>query len=232
MLSFQHEFRTPLNHIIGFAAYLEDGGAPAGTIREYARYIRESGDALMRVTDAILCLARIRDGREHADPRPIRPRSIMEAVRELHERSAEQRDIVLRFETSPPRARFALDGGLMTLAISALVSNAIKFGPSGAEVLVRFRTCETGDVLEVIDSGPGVDPERLSLIQEAFVQDDLGIARRYEGAGLGLPLARAIAELHGGGLSFRRADDNRFIAAITLPPDTAVMDAADASIAV
>src|SRR4029077_10680408 len=82
-----------------------------------------------------------------------------------------------------------------------LMSNAIKFTEPGGSVAVVLRRTAIGDIaFEVRDTGPGMTPDEINIALEPFGQVDAGHTRRYEGTGLGLPLARRLAELHGGSL--------------------------------
>ncbi|MCG8443783.1 MAG: hybrid sensor histidine kinase/response regulator, partial [Caulobacterales bacterium] len=214
---FEHDFRAPLHHIIGFASFLENGGSPAGAIRDYARYIRESGEALVAMTDVLLTLAALRDGRRALDAVDIKARALLCAVSKRHGAAARERRQELAFTADPGDCVLRIDGALMTMALSALASNAIKFAPRGGRIDLLFRRDGDRAVLEVLDTGSGVDPSVTERVMRPFEQADVALARRGDGPGLGLPLAKAAAELHGGELELERAEDGRFAARIILP---------------
>jgi len=91
---------------------------------------------------------------------------------------------------------------LLGHAVEALLSNAIKFTPAGGSVLVSAEAMATGICIHIRDDGIGMDPEQLPLAYSAFGQLDGGLARKYEGSGLGLTLSKAIIERLGGTLAF------------------------------
>lgn len=215
--SFQHEFRTPLQHIIGFASFLENGGSPAGAIREYARYIRESGESLVAMTDVLLTLATLREGRQPFEMEVVKPRTLFCEVRARHRAALKKRDQDFRVSCDPLGATVSVDVRLMVLALSALVSNANKFTPEGGRIDLACRQDGAETVFEVLDTGPGVDAAQVAHVLRPFSQVDFRLARRFEGMGLGLPLAKEVAFVHGGDLSLERAADGRFAARIRVP---------------
>jgi signal transduction histidine kinase len=104
-----------------------------------------------------------------------------------------------------------------------LLSNAVKFSTSGGAVVVRPRQLTSGDfAIDVQDNGPGMTREEVSVALERFGQVDAGLERRYEGTGLGLPLARSLVELHGGVLSIESEKGRGTAVSMVLPSDRVV----------
>jgi signal transduction histidine kinase len=108
-----------------------------------------------------------------------------------------------------------------------LLSNAIKFTPSGGNVLILAEAHETGMVISVKDTGIGIAPQDRARVFERFWQADGGLSRKYQGVGLGLPLARDLVELHGGRLSLESKPGVGTTATILFPADRLVAEAPD-----
>lgn len=202
---FQEEFRTPLNHIIDFASVLEAGGSPTDAVREYAAYIRQSGESLLAVTDGVITLAAISEGRCQVRPTRVPPSKLIAIMRELYAEAALGQEIRLSFAVDDSLAEMDVDMRLATLALGALVSNAMKFTPRGGRVTVEFRPGRGADeqcVIAVTDTGPGMPVTRLADIERGSnaTAGDGALPTDNGGLGLGIPLARAIASLHGGSL--------------------------------
>ena len=104
-----------------------------------------------------------------------------------------------------------------------LLSNAVKFSTSGGAVVVRPRQLASGEfAIDVQDNGPGMTREEVSVALERFGQVDAGLERRYEGTGLGLPLARSLVELHGGVLSIESKKGRGTAVSMVLPSDRVI----------
>ena len=103
--------------------------------------------------------------------------------------------------------------------VTNLFSNAVKFTPAGGEIVIAARIDECRIVLDVRDTGIGIAPEHVARALSPFGQVDSRLSRRYEGTGLGLPLARALAELHGGTLTLDSAPGRGTKVRVTLPPE-------------
>jgi signal transduction histidine kinase len=111
-----------------------------------------------------------------------------------------------------------------------LLSNAVKFtGPGGSVILTIRRDNNGGVEFEVCDSGPGMTPAEIKIALEPFGQLDTGLARRHEGTGLGLPLARRLAELHGGSLQINSEKGRGTTITVTLPATRVLADTAEST---
>jgi signal transduction histidine kinase len=131
----------------------------------------------------------------------------------------------LTLKTELPDALLLLraDERKLKQVLMNLLSNAVKFTPPGGEILVHARVeSQHGVVIEVADNGIGIAPEDIERALSPFGQVDSRLSRRYEGTGLGLPLARALAELHGGTLMLESALGRGTIVRVTLPADRLV----------
>ena len=100
-----------------------------------------------------------------------------------------------------------------------LLSNAVKFTPPGGTVTLSAAVDDTGMVFSVSDTGCGIPDDKMDIILEPFGQADMSLQRQYEGTGLGLPLVKSMAELHGGTLDIQSIEGKGTTASIWLPPD-------------
>jgi PAS domain S-box-containing protein len=204
LANMSHELRTPLNAILGFAELLERGVAGPLSLRaqEYAGLIRQSGAHLLDVVNGLLDLARIDAGKlDLQEERGVDPRRLIEQCVRLVERQVNAAALNLSVEIAEPMPLLVADRTRMTEILLNLLSNAIKFTDPGGSISIATRRRIEGEVLfEVRDTGIGMTEPEIEIALEPFGQIDPGLCRRSAGAGLGLPLARRLAELHGGSL--------------------------------
>jgi PAS domain S-box-containing protein len=230
LANMSHELRTPLNAILGFAELLESGAAgplqPRG--QEYAGFIRESGALLLDVINELLDLARIDAGKLvlHEEP-GIDPRRLVEQCVKLVERQADAASLRISIENTGPVPSIVADRARLTEILRNLLSNAIKFTEPGGSVSIAVRRTMCGEILfEVRDTGIGLTAAEIDIALEPFGQVDPGPARRSAGAGLGLPLARRLAELHSGSLHIVSEKGIGTTATLLLPKTRVVGDLA------
>ncbi len=217
-----HELRTPLNAIVGFSEVIsKETFGPVGIDKylEYAHDIHESADHLLAVVNDILDLSKIEAGRaalvlEDADAAEL----VDSCLRLIHGRAADARLQLRRLvEDSLPRLR--VDPLKIKQILINLLSNAIKFTPSGGTVTLRAcSTAEGGIAFAVSDTGIGIAEKDLSKAIETYGQVEPADGVRVEGTGLGLPLAKALAELHGGELKIESLAGKGTTVTVILPP--------------
>jgi protein-histidine pros-kinase len=183
-----HELRTPLNFIMGFASVLEDGlhGPLNHAQRRDVDRILEGADRMLGLVDDLLDYAHLRAGTVELVRQPVDVRLLLA---EASGGAAVE---------APAGLTFALDAARMRQALDQLVENARKFSPPGSPVVLRARLEEGELVLEVEDHGCGIPREALAGLFERFRQFDMTSTRRAGGMGLGLAIARALVEAHGG----------------------------------
>ncbi|HEV2302929.1 MAG TPA: ATP-binding protein [Stellaceae bacterium] len=201
LANISHELRTPLNAILGFAEMLGKGlaGPVSPRQREYADFIYQGGAHLLHVINDILDLVRVDAGRlELREEDGVDPRRIAEASLALVRERAESGAVSLSCEIEDEAPLVVADPTRLTQILINLLSNAVKFTDSGGSVVLMVRRSEEGGLdFAVRDTGSGMTPAEIEIALEPFGQVDSSLARRHEGAGLGLPLARRLAELHG-----------------------------------
>jgi signal transduction histidine kinase len=195
-----HELRSPLTSVLGYAEFLQDelGGPLTPAQADYVDQIRKSGLRLRRIVDEMLDLARVQAGAFELAPAPVELGGIVREEVLALVPQARERELVL--EVVVPERPFpaVVDGARVGQVVQNLVINAIKFTPPGGRVEVSLVAEATGYRVEVADSGIGVAPEHQERLFEKFFQVDTGTRRAHGGAGLGLAIAKALVDAHGG----------------------------------
>lgn len=189
-----HEFRTPLNGILGMADLLGDTGLDPEQAT-YVRALRTSGEALLGLVDDILDFAKVEAGKLELAQDRFDLGLLLETVSELMAPRAQAKGIELAAHLSPDMpTHFVGDRDRLRQILLNLVGNAIKFTDCGG---VGIRIAREGDTveIEVTDTGPGVPEDRRRAIFEEFEQADDSSARRHEGTGLGLAIVRRLVGL-------------------------------------
>jgi PAS domain S-box-containing protein len=198
-----HELRTPLNAILGFSEVLQSelfGPLGHARYREYADYVHKSGVHLLDLINDVLDLSKIDSGRMELKESDFAITDLVhEAVMMVRDKA--RGHCSLAVEMSPNLPHITAEKRLIKQVLLNLLSNAIKFIPGGGQVTMRAFQDAAGIGLEVADNGIGMDAEELKIAFSPYGQIDSKIARQHQGTGLGLPISRALAELHGGTLT-------------------------------
>ncbi len=202
-----HELRTPLNAVIGFSEIIKDETfGPVGSVkyRDYAIDINESGQHLLGLINDILDLSKIEFGNEELHEDTIEIPEVIRTALKLVEQPAEQDGIKLKLELPDQLPALRADERKLKQILINLLSNAVKFTDAGGEVTLRaWCRRDSGYVFQITDTGIGIAPENIPRALSRFGQVDADLNRRYEGTGLGLPLAKALVELHSGTLDLQ-----------------------------
>jgi signal transduction histidine kinase len=216
-----HELRTPLNGLIGFAQLMRDGmgGALSERQREFLDQVLISGQRFVDLVEKVLDLANYEAGAIELKPERIDLRALVEEIvaRLRPANAAEGHPMEVLIE--PACAQVVNDRVGLRQIVYAYLSNAVKFTPKGGSI--RFRAArEAPDCLkiEVTDTGSGISPDDAVRLFVPFQQLDWGIRRKFEGAGLGLALAKRIAEYQGGRVGYQNVagGGNCFFAVLPL----------------
>ncbi len=228
-----HELRTPLNAVIGFSDLMKQeyfGPHSTPAYREYAADIHDSACHLLSLVNDVLDMAKIEAGYWQLERAPHAPGAIVAgALRLLRERAASA-GVALSVEIAPDGPTLMLDERALKQVVLNLVANAIKFTGEGGTVRVAAGFDAEGRyVIEVADSGVGIRPEDLERVFEPFYQSRRGKLTSQGGTGLGLPLAKALVEAHGGTLELESRVGAGTRVRVALPADApaAAADAAD-----
>jgi len=210
-----HELRTPLNHVIGLSDLMRQGKLSEPSYREYAGYIFRSGSELHRKIENMLCLSQIEGGTLVPKHEQIAIERLLRQCVALSGDAADGRVISVATQESLPL--LVGDEALVREALLHLLSNAIKFTPVGGQIRVTAGVEKTGWLaLAVRDNGIGFESASLKL--SPFAQADSRLERLYEGMGLGLPLSKALIELHDGNLTLESRVGVGTLAVVRFPP--------------
>ncbi|HZB91039.1 MAG TPA: PAS-domain containing protein [Stellaceae bacterium] len=222
LANMSHELRTPLNAIIGFSDILMGQiFGPLGDARysDYARDIRDSGLHLLNLINDVLDVSKVEFGKVELIEETVDIVAVVESCARLMRDRADTAGLRLVQELPPGLPYLQGDSRRLKQVLLNLLSNAVKFTPSGGRVTIKasYRP-EDGFRLVVEDTGIGIAKGDLEKALRPFGQIDSRLARKYQGTGLGLPLARSMAELHGGKLELDSAPGQGTTATIWLPP--------------
>jgi signal transduction histidine kinase/HAMP domain-containing protein len=221
LANMSHELRTPLNAIIGFSEIISgqlfgDVGNPR--YLDYSGDILRSGRHLLDVINSVLDLSKSESGKMVLDLKPVDMREVLnDCATMVREQLAAAN---LSFEVAGLDRSLPLCGDPAKLRqiFLNLLSNAIKFTESGGKVTLRAEYGPSGVSVLVGDTGIGMSPEDLHIAMQPFGQVDNRLERRYEGTGLGLPLTRALVELHGAAMAIDSARGQGTRITISFPP--------------
>ncbi len=207
LAAMSHELRTPLNAIIGFSEIIKDETfGPVGSVqyRSYAEDINESGQHLLDLINDILDLSKVESGADEMHEEQIDIREVIESVVTMVKGRAQKGGVKLELEVPDHPPALRADNRKLKQILVNLLSNAIKFTDPGETVILRI-WCRTGSgyVFQVADTGIGIALDDIPKALAPFQQIDGELNRKYEGTGLGLPLAKSLVELHGGSLDLQ-----------------------------
>ncbi|HEV2293106.1 MAG TPA: PAS domain-containing protein [Tepidisphaeraceae bacterium] len=195
-----HELRTPLTPIAMTASAMEADPLLPSEFHEDVAMIRRNIDLETRLIDDLLDLSRVTSGKLRLNPQPTRIhrviRHVLETVGpELHEK---QLNVERKFSAANDLAN--VDPARLQQTLWNLLKNAGKFTPVGGRIIIRTSNDAGRLVIEVVDTGKGIPPEVLPRIFDPFEQGEADVTRQYGGMGLGLAIAKAVVDLHGGAL--------------------------------
>jgi signal transduction histidine kinase len=194
LANMSHELRTPLNAIIGFSEVLRESQ------RQYVEDVLEAGQHLLSLINDILDLAKVEAGRMELALGDVSILDTLESGLTMHQARASRNEITLKLTIDPDVGAVRADERKVRQVVFNLVSNAVKFTPSGGRVDVSARRHDGVVEIAVADTGVGISPADQERIFDEFQQAGGSGAGSPEGTGLGLTLAKRFVELHGGRL--------------------------------
>jgi signal transduction histidine kinase len=200
-----HELRTPLNAIIGFSEIIEDQLlGPIGTEKylDYVRDIHMSGSHLLEVINDILDLSKVEAGKFELLEKGVDLSRVIESTIRLMRDKATRADLsIVTAIPDPPPVLMADERALKQILLN-LLSNSIKFTRPGGTITIAGELVANDDfAISVSDTGIGMAESEIPKALAPFGQVDSSLTRKYAGTGLGLPLVKSLAELHGGTLA-------------------------------
>jgi signal transduction histidine kinase len=202
LANMSHELRTPLNAIIGFSEMMQNevlGAIGNPQYRAYIGDIHTSGTHLLQIINDILDLSKAEAGKLTLDEGIFDLRDAVRSVAQLTSVRAQEGGLDLTIDVPADIPLLRGDERKTMQIVLNLVTNAIKFSPAGGSIGIVCRTDpREGLSVTVTDTGIGIAQDDLGRVLEAFEQVDSSLSRKQQGTGLGLPLVRAMMELHGG----------------------------------
>ncbi|MDB4873663.1 MAG: hypothetical protein JWM41_109 [Gemmatimonadetes bacterium] len=250
LANMSHELRTPLNAIIGFSEVLGDGlmGAMTDQQRGYIGDIFKAGKHLLSLINDILDLSKVEAGKMLLDLESVQLAPLLVNSLSIIKGQAATRHVSVGMEAGAGLSSIRADGRKVKQIVYNLLSNAVKFTVEGGRVTLRTRHVMRADVgqlarpwmgrsfpladseftefleLSVVDTGIGISPEGLESLFKPFSQVDSGLARKYEGTGLGLAMVKLLAELHSGTVAVESAVGEGSSFTVWLPLRSAVKE--------
>ena len=226
-----HELRTPLNTVIGFAKLLGEHKKrhlKENEIVEYADLIRDAATHLLAVINDILDISKMQSGKYTLDTREVGLDEILHVSLASFQPAALEDQVRLECQIDPELPTVKGDAAKLRKVFGNLIGNAIRFTPAGGTVSVEARATQDGGAAVCVrDTGLGMSSEEIAVALAPFAQVDAGRSRWREGTGLGLPIAKALVQLHGGRLEIRSARSLGTRVTVTLPSRFDVSDVRD-----
>jgi signal transduction histidine kinase len=214
-----HELRAPLNAILGWASLLKDEPNLSARAAKGVEAIVRSARAQAQLVDDLIDVSQLVAHTLTIDSLPVDFAAVTRTAISTMESGALDRRIRLAFDVAPGDYAVLGDAHRLEQLVCSLLSNAIKFSPTDSVVSIELFRSGAGLQLRVKDSGIGISADLLPHIFGAFRQKDGSWTRRHGGLGIGLTMARYLAELHGGSVeAFSAGDGHGAIFVLTLPP--------------
>jgi two-component system, cell cycle sensor histidine kinase PleC len=214
-----HELKTPLNAIIGFADLLRASPErfDAAQIGEYATLIHKAGGNLLRLINQILDLTKIAAGRYPLRRAPVSVAAAIASAYDLHTAQVESKALRVNCTQCAGDLLADADENALTVMLGHLLENAVTYTQPGGLVSVSVAREDVYIRVTISDNGPGVAEADLERILEPFEQGGRGTTDHSFGTGLGLPIVRALADLHGGSLTVASVLGEGFTATLEIP---------------
>jgi two-component system cell cycle sensor histidine kinase PleC len=216
-----HELRTPLNTVMGFSKMMAEHQKRKikdQDISEFGELIHDAASNLLTIINDILDISKLQSGRFALDHREINLEEILNASINPLRQTMEEDGIELVRRIRPDLPPLRGDAQKLKQVFSNVIANAFKFSNRGGTIVVdAYKTADGGALVIVRDSGVGMTGEELNVALTPFGQVDGSRSRWKEGAGLGLPIAKSLVELHGGNLFISSAKNVGTEVQITLP---------------
>ncbi len=202
LATMSHELRTPLNAILGFSEIMRDevmGPMENSNYKEYVGDIHNSGSHLLKLINEILDISRIEAGKHELKEEKVKLISVVDEACHMISIKAKQKNVVLitKYEENMPT--IWVDERAIRQITLNLVSNALKFTPTGGEITVKVGwTTKGGQYISIKDTGPGIPEDEIPIVLSSFGQGTIAINNAEQGTGLGLTIVQALLQMHQG----------------------------------
>jgi CheY-like chemotaxis protein len=204
-----HELRSPLNAMSMWVHLLRRGMLDSNKTAHALEVIDRAIASQTRLINDLVDISRISAGKLVVESRWLDLAGIVKEAAELLRGDAQAKGLAFDVRIEPRRMPVRGDRGRIQQIVQNLLSNSIKFTPSGGRVELEVQVVDSGARVVVRDTGIGIDEKVLPYVFERFRQADASITRRYSGLGLGLAIARRLVELHGGSIAAESAGPQR-----------------------
>jgi len=221
LANISHELRTPLNAIIGFGEMIHGQilgpiGVPA--YQEYAQHIHQSGMHLLSLVEEMLDLSKVEAGKLQIEQVPTKPGALLAESLVMLRPTAEAAKVEIVVDGAPSDwPVLVCDPVKLKQVFVNLLDNAIKFTSAGGQVTVSDETDDVSLRIRISDTGIGMSADEIPLAVQPFYRTTSAYDAKHQGAGLGLPFAKAVIELHGGSLAIESRLASGTTVTITLP---------------
>ncbi len=192
-----HELRSPLNPILGWSKLLQNGKLSPSATAEALATIERNAKLQVQLIDDLLDVSRILRGKLVLNAIPLDLGSIISSALETVRLAAEAKSLEIHTNITP-KVSIIGDATRLQQVVWNMLSNAVKFTPSGGKIEVGLTCVGTNAQIQVRDTGKGISAEFLPYVFEHFQQEDGSTTRQFGGLGLGLAIVRQLVELHGG----------------------------------
>ena len=219
LAAMSHDFRTPLNAILGFADILSHQyfGPIDDKYREYAEDIKASGEHLLTLVNDILDLSTIEAGKQSLVKEKLSTMEIITECERIVEDKARSHGIDLVTEVPEDLPPLYADRRASKQILLNLLSNAVKFTPQGGRITVSATASKKNTTLKIADTGKGIPPEKLPGLTDPFTRADADPYLTEPGWGLGLTITKSLVELHDGTLDIKSKVGKGTTVTVTLP---------------
>ena len=232
LANISHELRTPLNAILGFSTMIKDqqhGQLSPEKTFEYARDIHDSGQHLLTIINDVLDLSRAEAGKLTIHYEQVLLSRVIDKAVNMVAGRAREGGVTITLEVAEKMPRLVADKVRILQILLNLLSNAVKFTDPGGQVTVRA-WAEAGVngvhyfIIEIVDTGVGMTAEEVKVAFHNFAQADSDLNRKYQGAGLGLPLTHKLVELHHGKITIKSEKGKGTTVHVRLVSNPALLD--------
>jgi signal transduction histidine kinase len=221
-----HELRTPLNAIIGFSEIIKDeifGPVGSARYREYLHDINESGHHLLDLVNDLMDIAKLELGKTALEEAPVELSELIRACVAEAAGAAQAGGVALEIGIPDDLAQLRADGRKLRQILDNLLSNAVKFtAPGGTVKVSAWSSADAGFVLQIADDGIGMALKDIPVALAPFGQIENALRQRHEGSGLGLPLTKALVELHAGSFDLQSEPGAGTKVTLRFPPERVI----------